>query len=82
MCHRLISRDRPTKTGSLCLWSTFFYVAALSVRILRVVDGGWGGTIVVEEDFCKDNFLFVQTKFTDLLYPGFEPIAFQFEIKK
>ena len=31
--HRLISRDRPTKTGSLCLWSTFFYVAALSVRI-------------------------------------------------
>ena len=31
--HRLISRDRPTKTGILCFWSTFFYVAALSVRI-------------------------------------------------
>ena len=31
--HRLISRDRPTNIDSLCLWSTFFYVAALSVRI-------------------------------------------------
>ena len=31
--HRLISRDRPTKTGRLCLCSPFFYVAALNVRI-------------------------------------------------
>ena len=33
LSHRLISRDRPTKTGILCFWSTFFYVAALTVRI-------------------------------------------------
>ena len=44
--HRLISRERPTKTGSPCLWSTFFFVAALSVHIWRVLDGGWGGTRV------------------------------------
>ena len=31
--HRLISRDRPTKTGRLWLCSPFFYVAALNVRI-------------------------------------------------
>ena len=31
--HRLISRDRPTKTGRLCLCSPFFYVAALNMRI-------------------------------------------------
>ena len=31
--HRLISRDRPTKTGRLCLCSPFFYVAALNVCI-------------------------------------------------
>ena len=31
--HRLISRDRPTKTGSLCLCRPFFYVAALNVCI-------------------------------------------------
>ena len=39
--HRLISRDRPTKTGSLCLHRPFFYVAALSVYNvhIRVVDG-------------------------------------------
>ena len=43
--HRLISRDRPTKTGSLCLCRPFFYVAALNVCIWRVVDVGWGGTI-------------------------------------
>ena len=45
--HRLISRDRPTKTGRLCMCSPFFYVAALNVRIWRVVDGRWGGTIYV-----------------------------------
>ena len=33
LCHRLISRDRPTKTGRLYLCSPFFYVAALNVRI-------------------------------------------------
>ena len=49
--HRLISRDRPTKTGRLCLSSPFFFVAALNVRICRVVDGEWGGTISVEENF-------------------------------
>ena len=27
-------------------------------------------------------FLFVQTDFTDLMFTGFEPISFQFEIKK
>ena len=43
--YRLISRDRPTKTGSLCLCRPFFYVAALNVCIWRVVDVGWGGTI-------------------------------------
>ena len=31
--HRLISRDRPTKTGRLCMCSPFFYVAALNVHI-------------------------------------------------
>ena len=39
LIHRLISRDRATKTGRLCLCSPFFYVAALNVRIWRVVDG-------------------------------------------
>ena len=29
-----------------------------------------------------DIFLFVQTDFTDLLFTGFEPISFQFEIKQ
>ena len=29
-----------------------------------------------------DIFLFVQTDFTDLMFTGFEPISFQFEIKK
>ena len=53
--HRLISRDRPTKTGRLWLCSPFFYVAALNVRIWRVVDGEWGGTISVEENFWKEN---------------------------
>ena len=45
-----------------------------------VVDGGWGGTIYVEEMW--DIFLIVQTEFTDLLFTGFEPISFRFEIKK
>ena len=49
--HRLISRDRLTKTGRLCLCGPFFYVAALNVRICRVVDGEWGDTISVEENF-------------------------------
>ena len=48
LTHRLISRDRPTKTGSLCLCRPFFYVAALSMHnahtVWRVVDGGWDGT--------------------------------------
>ena len=29
-----------------------------------------------------DIFLFVQTDFTDLMFTGFEPISFQFEIKE
>ena len=53
--HRRISRDGPTYTGSLCLCRPFFYVAALSVRIWRVVNGGWDGSISVEESFWKEN---------------------------
>ena len=35
--HRLISRDRPTKTSSPCLWSTFFYV-----ELAHMKGTGWG----------------------------------------
>ena len=28
-----------------------------------------------------DNFLFVQTEFTNFLFTGFEPISFQLEMK-
>ena len=55
--HRLISRDRPTQTGSLWLCRPFFFVAALSVHIWRVVDGDWGGTISVEENFWKELYV-------------------------
>ena len=51
--HRLKSRDRPTKTGELCLRSPFFYVAALNVcnaHMKGIVDGEWGGTISAEEN--------------------------------
>ena len=48
---KLISRDRPTKTGSPCLCRPLFYVAALSLRICKGSNEGWGGTISVEEIF-------------------------------
>ena len=54
--HRLISRDRPTKTGRLRLCSPFFYVVALNdMRIWRVADGEWGWHYFCRRKFWKEN---------------------------
>ena len=51
--HRLISRDRPTKTGSLCLCKPFFNVAACAYKGYSGWGMGW--YYLCKRKFLKEN---------------------------